>query len=296
MRPENFKEKARVIMTDIDAYTDFINKSKAFDNTLDSILPQTALFDIVNKHFSDQNGKRKKAMIFGWDGARADAISLLPQDSALYKIKKDGGLYLAFTGGILEQKNTVQQTCTSPGWATYLTGQWRDKHMVKVNVGINLRPTFLKTVAKQGYTVKFNYIWPTHSITYFIEKLFAPRRFFRLSNLDKKGMDFMDARLKEAIIADINCDVDLVFGIFEAPDYFGHLNQFDKSCNEYMNAINMCDDHTKEIMSVIASRENIEKEDWLYVIISDHGGIGNNHGSQLIECRTVFIDINKKLQ
>lgn len=294
MKPDDFKEE-RKLTTNKELYMDCISKSNAFDNTFDSILPQTALFEIINKHFAVKTGKAKKAMIFGWDGARADALTLLDKDSALLKIKKDGGLYLAFTGGILERKNTIQQTCTAPGWATFLTGQWRDKHKVRGNGGINIRPTFLKTVVKCGYKVKFNYIWLKHNVTYIIERAFVGKAYNRLHNPEKKGMDYMDARLKEAIVADINNNMDLVFGIFEGPDYFGHLHSFGNNCPEYVTSIKTCDTYAKEIMNTISSRKNYVNEDWLYVIISDHGGIGNNHGSQAIECRTVFIDINRKL-
>jgi len=295
MRPEDFKAEANVSTTNPQEYMDFVRQSNAFDNTFESILPQTALFDIVNKHFADKSGKAKKAMIFGWDGARADAITLLDQDSALFKIKNKGGLYLAFTGGIPGKKLTCQQTSTAPGWATFVTGKWSSKHTVHTNGGINMSKTFFKTVAKKGYKVKFDYIWPHHTLTYILEKAFAGKRFERLPNPDKKGMDIMDARLKDAILADIHRDVDLVFGIFEAPDSFGHQFGFSKGCPEYMTAIRACDNHAKEIMTAIANRKSIDNEDWLFVVISDHGGIGKNHGSQVVDCRTVFIDINKKL-
>lgn len=295
MKPNDFKEPVKTPVTDEAAYRKCVNDAKLFDNTFETILPQTALFDVVNKHFADKSGKAKKAVILGWDGARADALTKLGENSALVKIKKQGGLYLAYTGGIPGKCLTAQQTCTAPGWATFMTGTWSSKHTVRTNGGINMRKTFIKTIAKKGYKTKFNYIWPTHGVTYILERAFAPHRFMQIPNPDKKGMDVVDARLKDAMIADIKNGIDLVFGIFEGPDSFGHQNQFDKDNAAYMGAMNACDNHAKEIIAAIESRPTFASEDWLYVIISDHGGIGTSHGAQIIECRTVFIDINKKI-
>lgn len=295
MRPEDFQERPQAPSTNEQAYKETISKSAIFTNTFATILPQTALFDVVNRHFAENNGKHKKAAIFGWDGARADALTVLDNQSALHTIKQDGGLYLAFTGGVVGKKLTWQQTCTAPGWATFLTGRWSSRHSVKTNGGINLMPTFIKTVAKKGYKTRFNYIWNQHNITYILERLFAKDSFFHLKNPENKGMLEVDGWLKEKMLQDIENGQDLVFSIFESPDCMGHQHCFDKDCEQYANSIKSCDAHAKEVIQAVVNRPSYKDEDWLFAIISDHGGIGNNHGAQIIECRTVYIACNKPI-
>lgn len=42
-------------------------------------------------------------------------------------------------------------------------------------------------------------------------------------------------------------------------------------------------------MAAVAARPNFPKEDWLYLVTTDHGGIARNHGGQTPEERTIFL-------
>ena len=50
-------------------------KAVFFENTVASAYPQTVTARLVREHFTDTDcGKRKKALIVGFDGARADGM------------------------------------------------------------------------------------------------------------------------------------------------------------------------------------------------------------------------------
>lgn len=53
-------------------YIESVQKSGIFENTVASAYPQTVTARLVREHFTDTDcGKRKKALIVGFDGARA---------------------------------------------------------------------------------------------------------------------------------------------------------------------------------------------------------------------------------
>ena len=50
-----------------------------------------------------------------------------------------------------------------------------------------------------------------------------------------------------------------------------------------------------DIIEAIESRPNYDKEDWLIIITSDHGGIEDEHGGPSMDERITFIVSNKPI-
>lgn len=80
-------------------YLAHLNTQGVFNNTTKTALPQTVFAETVRKHFKNPNGKTPKALLIGFDGARADAMHLLCE-SADERV----------TGGLFDSAYSAVQT------------------------------------------------------------------------------------------------------------------------------------------------------------------------------------------
>ena len=100
-----------------------------YENTIETAIPQTELYDIIKSHFEGKlpEGKtEKKAIIIGYDGCRADILTeMQSENSAISALINDGAsINLAHCGGINYPAPNTQDTSTAPGWCSILTGVW----------------------------------------------------------------------------------------------------------------------------------------------------------------------------
>lgn len=51
-------------------YRKMIDKLNIFDNKIQTAIPQTKVSNIVQTHLNSDNGKTKRVLIYGFDGAR----------------------------------------------------------------------------------------------------------------------------------------------------------------------------------------------------------------------------------
>lgn len=288
-------------------YIERVDNNGIFDNRFSDALPQTTVADAVRKHWAQDNGKKKKAVIIGFDGARADSMVYIIKSnnssvtgsnytskySAVAELKKQGGLYMSFAGGIANDKKTMQETSTAQGWAAILTGKWGcENGVVKHVAKKNECPTVLMELARKGIETSFLAIWPDHfNITYkdeiaLVEKENVPMLYEKLDN---------DEKLHSAFLRDIDSDRDCIFGIYELPDMNGHSFGFGDDDYKYVMSVCDLDRCAYELIKHIESRPTYQQEDWLIIITSDHGGHGRGHGTQMTEDRMTFIACNKKL-
>jgi len=285
-------------------YIKTVNKSKIFENRAENAYPQTIVADMVRKHlYGNSTDKKKRVLIYGFDGARADCITyLIPDDENFYKsrynavayLKERGGLYLSYAGGDKRKPETLQETSTAQGWAAILTGEWGIKNGVVKHKTKNISvPTVLMEGAEKGLSAVFSAIWPDHfTITYKdeIEKV-------EKSNLPLKFSLAEDENsLQEDMINAIDNNIDIIFGISEFPDANGHGSGFSSSNYKYISGIINADRYACELIEHIKSRAEYDNEDWLIMITSDHGGHCRRHGTQRIADRTTFIASNKKIK
>lgn len=285
-------------------YISNVNNSGIFDNSYADSLPQTVTADIVRKHFETKSDKTNRALIIGFDGARADSMLLILKGadekvsginsdsrySGIKKIKEAGGLYLTYAGG---DKGGYQETSTAQGWSSILTGKWGKENGVILHVPIRENvPTVLRELAEKGYSSSFNASWQDHfTITYSREIEITkinnlPLTFNRVEN---------DEELHEKIKTEITSGTKCIFAIYEAPDYNGHSTKFGNGNYRYVKAVTDLDRCVYEQLSFIESREEYKDENWLIIVTSDHGGHNFGHGKQITEDRATFFACNKKL-
>lgn len=282
-------------------------ESIAYENTVDTALPQTEIYRLIDAHFKAPlpAGKtEKKVLVLGYDGCRADTLSRMTdaRSSAIRTLTDNGGsLLLSYCGGVNYPAFNTQATSTAPGWCSMLTGQWADVHGITDN-GIeksNDHLTLLTTLVENGTigSSAFYVSWGGHfsgeGTTYWQEKQYIEEK--------KLAVDFSRADDDNGTFRNVLDDVqtadcsDFIFSIFEYCDHAGHNTGFNLKNPDYTKAFADAETQCKTILNAVEARETYDTEDWLILITSDHGGYNFAHGTFTVQERMTFIASNKPI-
>ncbi len=286
-------------------YMENIN-AVGYENTVETAIPQTVLFDVINKHFTSElpEGKtEKKAIIIGYDGCRADILAEMQSDkSAIGTLLADGAtINLSYCGGVNFPEMNTQDTSTAPGWCSILTGKWADEHGITGNditksmdtKTLLISLTEEKVIDDAAFITKWAGHFSRDNATYLLEKQYS----------EEKGLDVDFNKCKndkasfEATLAEIgqqDC-ADFIFVIYEPTDAAGHNLGFSFNNPKYKKAFLTADNYGFETINAIKGRDTYETEDWLIIITSDHGGLGTGHGKESIQERMTFIVMNAEV-
>lgn len=277
--------------------------SVGYENTLETAIPQTELYNVIKEHFNSAlpEGKtEKKAIIIGYDGCRADILAEMQNEkSAIRVMLQDGAsLNLSYCGGVNYPKTNTQDTSTAPGWCSILTGQWADVHGITGNditKSLDCK-TLLTTLTEEKTIESASFItkWAGHfsrkNATYLLEKQYCEENNLNVEfNKCKNDKASHEATLNE--INKANCS-DFIFVIYEPTDSTGHNFGFTFNNPRYKEAFATADSYGFEAIEAIKARETYESEDWLIIITSDHGGIETGHGGESIQERMTFVVMN----
>ena len=280
--------------------------SVGYENTIETAIPQTELYDIIKAHFESPlaDGKtEKKAIIIGFDGCRADVLKETQDgNSAIDTLLDDGAsINLSYCGGVNYPTENTQDTSTAPGWCSILTGVWADKHGVTAN-GITKsleHKTLLTTLVEDEIIDSSTFItkWKGHfdrkNATYNDEKAYCEENNLNVSfNRCKDDVASHEYTLNEVKKSDC---ADFIFVIYEPTDSTGHGYGFTINNPRYKEAFKTADQYGLETIDAIKARATYDTEDWLIIITSDHGGIGTDHGGASIQERMTFIITNKEI-
>ncbi len=282
----------------IPKYEENVAAFEPYENTIETAIPQTELYNVISEHFNSElpAGKLvKKAIVIGYDGCRADALSLCDTDGAVYKLITEGGkAYISYCGGVNYPVFNTQDTSTAPGWASILTGQWADVHGITGNSITKSTDTLtlLTSLVEEGeanrsaFYVSWNGHFTADDSTYLLEKKYCEDKNLNVIFSDAED----DAGTLANTLADVNGLVcsDFIFTILEHPDHAGHSTGFDLENPDYENAFYASEADALEIIEAIEARATYALEDWLIIITSDHGGFNTGHGSFTIQERMTF--------
>ena len=276
-----------------------------YENTIETAVPQTELYNIIKEHFDSPlaDGKtEKKAIIIGYDGCRADVLTeMVDGKSAVDTLLDDGAsINLAYCGGVNYPAPNTQDTSTAPGWCSILTGVWASEHGITAN-GITKSleyKTLLTTLIEESKIDSSSFItkWKGHfdrkNATYNEEKDYCEENNLNVSfNRLKNDEASHEYTLNE--VSKKDC-ADFIFVIYEPTDSTGHNYGFTINNPRYKEAFNTADQYGFETIDAIKQRATYDTEDWLIIITSDHGGIGTDHGGASIQERMTFIITNKE--
>ncbi|WP_125702471.1 alkaline phosphatase family protein [Lacticaseibacillus daqingensis] len=293
-----------------------------WQNSLKTSLPQTVVSDQVMNFLATPGEKNKKVAVIGYDGARADLlVNLLashpnedPYDqsgfvsghfpdsvcSGIRTLLADSAeLYISYAGG-LKGTPSEQHTSTAPGWASITTGKWSNDHGMNdngVSKNINVKTFMLRAAEKYGSKSLFTASWPDHfhvnyvdEISYLEENPDIPMKYIECSD----DLDTYNT-MKQALTEGSDMERDIVFCTLEGADSNGHITGFGNKNYRYTNGFRDVDEIAYQLLQTIYNRPSYKKEDWLIILTTDHGGLGNWHGFQSSEERTTWLVTNRSL-
>ena len=207
-------------------------------------------------------------IIIGIDGFRSDALT---QETTPF-------LYA------LSQRNayvnlshlTEEDTYSGPNWSSILTGVHYDKHNVTDNSfdgrGFHVFPTLFNYIERHADSLN------TSSIVNWL-----PINQYALS----QDVDFsINSQLNDSLVLQeasnvlLNDDplsADVLFLHFDQLDAAGHSFGFSSSVAEYREALSILDLYVDSLVGIIDSKRS-SGENWLCIVVSDHGGDGDGHG------------------
>ena len=225
--------------------------------------------------------KVKKVLYIGLDGTRFDAIEKAdtPNLDALIK----DGIY-SDTCLILGDRYQKNDTVSGPGWSTILTGVWADKHGVHDNsfLGSHYKefPHFfarLKEVRPDAKTASYVTWEPIHKLIVSAadESKNYEQKEHATADYDRYDHEAAAAAVK--MLKEGNPDA-LFFYVGQI-DVAGHTNGFHPAVPQYIQAIERGDELVGKLLAAVKTRPTYDKEDWLVIVTSDHGGKGTGHGS-----------------
>lgn len=227
-------------------------------------------------HADDVPGRR--VLWIGLDGCRPDALQKA-ETVNLDSLKKAG----AWSYSTKIQGDRYQQSDTSsgPGWSSFLTGVWADKHGVNDNSfeGRNYEkyPHVFKRIKER---------WPKAFTASFVD--WEPIDKYIVESCDRKVCypahgadqysqnDVLLAREASECLREQDPHAMMVY--FGAIDETGHASGFHPDNPDYIAAIQTVDERVGEVLTALRGRPKFAAEKWLVIVSTDHGGKDKGHG------------------
>jgi predicted AlkP superfamily pyrophosphatase or phosphodiesterase len=232
------------------------------------------LFCLAESDSFAQEGSKNKVLIIGIDGCRPDAL-LAAETPAMDKLWKQG----AYTF----QARTDEISSSGPAWSAMLTGVWHQKHNVTnndyENPDLEHYPHFSHRIRQEKPELKTYSVanWgPIHSI------------------LQEGDASYTSRKISDALVAEEvasileNKDVDVMFVQLDEVDGAGHRHDYTAESKKYLAAIERSDKQVGLMVDALDKRPQIEEENWLIILSTDHGGSDFGHGKNIPEHTTVF--------
>lgn len=217
-----------------------------------------------------------KVLLVGIDGLRPEAM-LAARTPALDSLVADGCLTL--------EAATSRETVSGPSWSNVLCGVWPDKHRVVDNRFLisdyEAFPSVFTLVKRAD---------PARRTAMFANWGPIGERILKTDPIDEKvslrdtNDDAPQVAACEAALA--GGDADLTFAYIGRVDETGHRHGFHADSPVYLEAIELADRQLGRLLDAIRARPSRAAEDWLVIVVSDHGGtIDLNHGRDIPEHR-----------
>ena len=208
-------------------------------------------------------------LIIGMDGVRADALALATTLNIDRLAERGTASYSAMT-------QLSAATKSAPGWHSIFTGVEPTKHRVTMNGFYGHLDRRFPTVferAKQELDLR--------------SAVAAHWRPILEEHIEPDALHFQargtDTEVTEAMVEQLILGESQVhFVHLDDVDRSGHESGFDPYNPDYIRAIEGNDVMVGALIDALYLRPNIEREDWLVLWVTDHGGSGRNHGEQIV--------------
>lgn len=220
--------------------------------------------------------QNRKVLIIGMDGVRSDALQQANTPNIDALISNSFFTYESYHRGI---------TVSGPSWSTIMCGVEYNKHGVTDNSYANSQyntypyfPTRAKSCLPDLYCVQISQ-WAPMS-----DNVYNDGWDLKLLVQDGQGNQSVTAAQNQLV----NPNLDAMFVYFDECDLAGHASGFSPNNPIYMNAIETVDGHIGSIMTALQNRPGYADEEWIILLTTDHGGIGNGHGGNSSQERGIW--------
>ena len=222
-----------------------------------------------------------KVIIIGIDGFRSDAMTQEITPSIYDFSQRNVYKNLSHL--------TEEDTYSGPNWSSILTGVHYNKHNVTDNSfdgGLfDMFPTFLNYIENNVNSIN------TSSIVNWLpinQKILSRDVDYYSNSQMSDSIVFIEAL--NLLLNNDPIKPDILFLHFDELDAAGHNFGFSPDIKEYTEILNNIDLYVDSLVSIIDNKR-LFGENWMCILISDHGGDGYSHGDyNNIKIReTVFI-------
>lgn len=232
------------------------------------------LFLMISIISTNQLFAQNKVLIIGIDGTRPDV---------LLKAKTPNLDNLWQNGAYSFSAQTDPLSWSGVCWTGMLTGVWKDKHKVigneYKNPNIKEYPHFFRLAKQQKPNLK----------TYSIVNWSPIHKILQANDATIAKSPSTDAAVTREVTRTLkNTDVDVLFLHLDNVDHAGHKYGYALDNKKYIRAIEKTDKKIGKIIRALKKRKEYEKENWLVLVSTDHGGSGKGHGEAIPEHTTIF--------
>lgn len=203
----------------------------------------------------------KNVLIIGIDGLRGDAF-MAAETPTMDHFMNDGEYSYDCDAG--------ERTINGPSWTSILTGVWHKKH--------NIKSDAFKKPMLDDYPHFYRYIeheteLRTASVVNLVD---INQHIDCCSDIPLQGK--IDRSVQEKAKMLIEADmVDVIFTQFADVDEAGRLSAYHPQVGVYIRAIERMDRIFLDLIQTVKSHASLHGEEWLVLILTDHGGEGNEH-------------------
>lgn len=230
-------------------------------------------------------GQERKALLIGIDGVGTTEM----QDCDCQNIKSivnNGGIqtYSMYNQGV---------TLSAPSWATVLTGVRSEKHAVTNDgfVGSDLEnyPYITNYINRIDPTIHTAQVvsWNPLDIE---ENNTGGRVYNHAYDYSIDAGESGEGSVTDFANSILSSDsVDFLFVNYNEVDAVGHIGGFQLSNPAYAQQLEEVDQQIGNLLTTIQNRSTFSSEEWMIIITSDHGGLGNSHGGNSRKERKVWM-------
>ncbi len=220
-----------------------------------------------------------KVLLIGLDGIRGDALQKASTPT-IDRLLANG--IVDWDTRVVSPEVTSSDTVSGPGWTTFLTGTWSDRHGVIDNsfkgrtaaraphcfrLAKQSQPQ-LRTASFLDWTPLSQHVTSDADLDIVVTPSAASHEY--------DGADRALTLMAAAVLQ--NEPIDLAFVYLGAIDEAGHKFGFHPSVEEYTRRIATADAQLGQLLRAVRARNTFDNEDWLFVLSADHGGEGRGHG------------------
>jgi hypothetical protein len=226
--------------------------------------------------------QKRKVLLIGIDGVRSDALQLANTPNLDSLIAHGAYTYDSWCAGI---------TISGPAWSSIFSGVWYPKHGVTNNTysgaqfdKYHLFPALAKQY-KPTLVAAEVIEWPP-----LIDNV---PNIYDGYNTRIQVVDGATTPTGTAAVAQLaDPDIDILTVYYDKVDLTGHISGFSPTNAAYINAIQSVDANIGTVIAALKARPDYANEDWLILVITDHGGIGTSHGGSTTDERHIWFIAN----